>query len=122
MNPYNTLARVGGVFSMPAELIKKDGARVAIRVKPIERAAEPISGGAMPGVARVRAWSCAANELTLDGAAVKPEAGDALEVTSDGGAAMRYPLTRDATTGRFWEWQYNRPGYRLQFFTKYHPE
>lgn len=119
MNPYNLLNRIGAFNAQRATLVKSDGRRIALVVKPESGETVAVGGQTAPGAVPVKAWSAPANEKSV---ALFPAAGDALEVEDSNGETKTYKTTRDATTGRYWNWRYTRRGTRIVFFTKYNPD
>lgn len=119
MNPYHQLNKIAGVLSLRATLTKKDGSELTIFVKPERRASERF-GATVPAAITTREWSASASEFGDE--SNFPDAGDALTVFFDDGAAKSYDCARDAQSGRFWEWQYLRTGYRVRFTTKFNPK
>lgn len=120
MNPYNQLGKVAGVFSQKATLVKKDGTTFTLYVKPETRQTETLNA-IVPAATTTREWTCAASDLNDDEANF-PDAGDSLAVFSDDGTVKSYDVARDAQSGRFWDWRYLRPGYRIRFTTKFNPK
>lgn len=119
MNPYEQLRKIAGVFSQCATLAKKSGTVCELYVKPVARQSERL-GAPVPAAATTREWTCDASDFGDE--ANFPDAGDELTVLSDDGTPRSYDVARDAQTGRFWEWQYLRPGYRIRFTTKFNPK
>ena len=118
MEPYNTLTRLSSFNSIPATLEKGDGREIRLEVKCEERKAENLPSEASPAVIEVRAWSAISDSLDERD---YPTGGDFLRIDS-GGKTRRYKVARESTTGRFWSWFFNRPGYKILFYTKYNPE
>ena len=119
MNPYSILTQIGEFAAQDATLVKPDGARIPLKVKPESAESEAIGGDAAPGAVALRSWS-----TNIDGveAAQYPNAGDRLEIVDETGATVSYTTTRDATTGRFWSWRYLKRGARIVFYTKFNPD
>lgn len=121
MNPYKTFNKIGLIRGLDAILIKSDddGAQYPVVVKPENSAFETLNSD-YSGVLNIRVWSCDIADL-VDGQGVetRPESGDVLRVALDDGVVKDFPITRNATTSRFWDWAYNRPGYRVRFYTKF---
>ncbi|MBQ9813482.1 MAG: hypothetical protein IJM54_09245 [Thermoguttaceae bacterium] len=121
MNPYNQLSKIAGVFSHRATLTKNDGRALNMYVKPETKASENLNA-TVPSALVVREWSCNAESFIVGDEIFYPAAGDVLTVFSDDGSSLRYDCARDATSGRYWDWRYLRPGYRVKFYTKYNPK
>ncbi|MBR0226133.1 MAG: hypothetical protein IJL92_08765 [Thermoguttaceae bacterium] len=120
MNPYDTLKQIGEFNAIAATLIKSDGATIAIRIKAESAESATVGGTAAPGAIPVRTWSTNSDALT---SSQFPAAGDALEYQDEvSGEKVRFKTTRDATTGRFWNWRYQRRGTRIVFYTKYNQD
>ena len=120
MNPYKTLNKIGLVRGLNALLVKADdGGVIPVVVKPENSAFETLNSDYNAAI-NIRVWSCNVAEL-VDGSGVetRPEQGDALRVALDDDVVKDYPITRSATTSRFWDWLYNRPGYRVRFYTRF---
>jgi len=120
VNPYNTLTKLGDVNSLDATLAKRDGTTIALHVKPETFAAETLQGEYANAIG-VRTWSVNVSELLNPetGAIQTPEQGDVLTVIGDDGTVRAYSITRGVATGRYWDWLYTRPGYRVKVYTKY---
>lgn len=119
MNPYNTFNKLGRVRSLDAQLIKADGYACALHVKPESSAFEALNSDYQSAV-NIRVWSCDASELVnLVGVSIRPEAGDVLRVALDDGIVKGYPVARNAASSRYWDWVYNRIGYRIKFYTRF---
>ncbi len=121
MNPYIQLSKVAGVLSHRAELIKADGTVIKLYVKPETRENEQLASN-VPTTLVVREWSCDYRNFIVDEIPYFPSGGDVLKVFSDNETSLTYDVARDSINGRFWDWQYLRPGYRVRFFTKYNPK
>lgn len=121
MNPYNQLKKIAGTFSHRATLTKNDGRVLNLYVKPETITSENLNAN-VPATMVVREWTCDVNDLIVDSESYYPDAGDLLTVFSDTGEPLRYDCARDATSGRYWDWMYLRPGYRVKFYTKYNPK
>lgn len=117
MDPYKTLTALSSFNSIPATLEKVDGREIRIDVKSEDRKAENIPSEANPAVIEVRAWSAISDSLSEED---YPTGGDFLRI--EGEKTRRYKIARESTTGRFWSWFFNRPGYKILFYTKYNPE
>lgn len=122
MNPYRQLSRIAGVFSHRAKLTKSDRRVFDLFVKPEQKGTEEFQKTTVSAALVVREWTCAVEDLTTDGAFSPPAAGDVLTVFSDDETAVKYDCARDSVSGRYWDWQYLRPGYRVKFYTKYNPK
>ena len=119
MNPYKTFEKLGGVRSLDATLIKKDGTRLALYVKPETNGAETFESEYAAAIG-VRTWSANyADFIGPDDSTLWPESGDSLIVKVDDGTLKSYSITRSTSTARFWDWTFTRPGYRVKFYTKY---
>ena len=119
MNPYNTFNKLGRVRCLDAQLIKADGYACALHVKPELSAFEALNSDYQSAV-NIRVWSCDASELVnLVGVSLRPEAGDVLRVALDDGVVKDYPVARNAASSRYWDWVYNRIGYRVKFYTRF---
>lgn len=121
MNPYAQLSKLAGVFSLSAILRKRDGRVLNLYVKPEARAPEKF-GATVQAALAIREWVCNVNDLIVGEETCSPEAGDVLTVTFDDGSSVSYECARDSVSGRYWEWQYLRRGYRVKFYTKYNPK
>lgn len=119
MNPYNQLAKIGGVLSLPAKLIKSDGTtKIQFYVKP-EQLDVSQPGAEYVQALQIRTWSVNVQQLTDGDSVLYPEQGDSLIVKNDDGSLVQYAVTRSAETARYWDWSYTRPGYRVKFYTKF---
>lgn len=120
MNPYSILSQIGAINAQRATLVKQDGRRIELLVKPESGVSETVGGQTAPGAIAVRTWSTGADEKSVD---LFPGAGDRLEIADEStGEILSYATTRDATTGRYWSWRYLRRGVRIVFYTKYNPD
>ena len=120
MNPYDILTQIGEVGATSATLEKKDGRTLNISIKAEELEAEDIGGADHPGAVRVRSWSCNAEGLARTDF---PEAGDRITYNDqETGGPVSFKTTRDAKTGRYWNWRYMKRGVRIVFYTKYASE
>lgn len=117
MEPYNQLCRVAGYRGLNAELIKRDGTTVSLRVKSEELVDERIESS-YPGSVRVRAWSADVDDLTKEDGIAYPGDGDRLRVQCRDGKERVFPTAREASTSRYWNWRYSTPGGRIVFYTK----
>lgn len=121
MNPYLQLSRTAGVFSVPAKLIRPNGVEIRLKVKPQTRQTEGMSSS-VPAALQVREWTCMTADLTDDsGVVLYPVQGTTLVTTDDSGIERSYDCTRDSVSGRYWEEEYLRAGYRVKFWTKFNP-
>ena len=120
MNPYKTFNKIGLVRSLDAALIKSDGATVLhLNVKPELSAFESLKSDYESAV-NVRVWTCDKSQfVNLVGVTCYPDSGDVLRVTLDDGTVKDYPTARNAANSRYWDWCYNRPGYRIKFYTRF---
>lgn len=118
MDPYKTLTALSRINSILATLEKEDGREIHLDVKSEDRKAENLPAESIPAVVEVRAWSAISDSLDERD---YPTGGDFLRIDS-GGKTHRYKVARESTTGRFWSWFFNRPGYKILFYTKYNPE
>lgn len=118
MDPYKTLTALSRFNSIPATLEKEDGREIYLDVKSEERKAENLPAESIPAVVEVRAWSAISDSLEEKD---YPTGGDFLRIDS-GSKTRRYKVARESTTGRFWSWFFNKPGYKILFFTKFNPE
>lgn len=118
MNPYRLLTALSAFNAIDAALEKQDGREIPLAVKNEERKPENLTAEAIPAVIEVKTWSAASNQLKEED---YPAAGDFLRIDSED-KTRRYKVARESATGRYWTWQYNRPGYKILFFTKYNPE
>lgn len=119
MNGTKLLSRITGVLGLYATLYKKDGSSVLIFVTQ-EAANVAAPGVDFPQALKIKTWSAAVDNFIVDGGAeVFPETGDALVVTDDQGVSWRYVVTRNAETGRYWDYKYKPKHYRIKFYTQY---
>lgn len=118
MNPYKTFNKIGKIRAFNALLVKADGTTFSLLVKPENSAFETLDSDYNAAI-NIRVWSCNVADLVKDGQETRPEQGDVLRVALDDNVVKDFPITRNATNSRFWDWTYNRPGYRVKFYTRF---
>ena len=111
MNPFKLLQRLGHWQALDAVIIRSNGERYALKVKPEEIQDATIAGD-YGALVRVRVWS------TSDAAAETGE-GDVLEVTNTDGSTSRYAATRSPASTRYYDWRFLKNGNRKVFYTRY---
>ena len=120
MNPYKTFNKIGKIRGLTASLIKaNDGGVLSLVVKPENSDFETLQSD-YDATVNMRVWSCDVAEfVNYVGVTTLPEQGDVLRVALDDGTVKDFPTTRNATTARFWDWAFSRPGYRVKFYTRF---
>lgn len=97
MDPYSILSQIGAINAQRATLVKQDGRRIELLVKPESGVSETVGGQTAPGAIAVRTWSTGADEKSVD---LFPGAGDRLEIADESiGEILSYRRPGDIGRG-----------------------